>query len=165
MASGDTLLTFHPHNNEPPASNYATIDLRNSHPVLDFIHSGTSENAVFSAVMPRNYSASTGLTCYIHYSMTSAVTGTVDWDMSFERIGDQQQDVDSDDFAAVQSVDGTDVPGVSGLVDIVNIAFTDGAQMDSVAVGELFRIKVTRDGINDDASGDAELHAVEIKET
>ena len=165
MASGDTLLTFHPYNNEPPASNYATIDLRNLHPVLDFIHSGTSESAVFSAVMPRNYAGTTGLTGYIHYSMTSAATGTVDWDMAFERIGDQQQDVDSDDFAAVQSVDGTDVPGVSGLVDIVNIAFTDGAQMDSVAVGELFRIKVTRDGINDDALGDAELHAVEIKET
>jgi len=47
----------------------------------------------------------------------------------------------------------------------VNVAFTDGAQMDSVAVGELFRIKVTRDAASDDAAGDAELHAVEIKET
>jgi len=165
MSSGDTLLIFQPYNNEPPSSNYATLDLRNNHPVLDFIHTGTNESSVFSAVMPRNYAGTTGLTVYIHYSMTSAVTGTVDWDAQFERIGDQQQDVDSDNFAAVQSVDNTDVPGVSGYVDIVSIAFTDGGEMDSVAVGELFRLKITRDAVNDDATGDAELHAVEIKET
>jgi len=165
MASGDTLLTFHPYNNEPPTGTYATLDTRNSHPILDFIHTGTNENAIFSAIMPRNYAGTTGVTAYIHYSMTSAVTGTVDWDIAFERIGDQQQDVDINSFAAPQSVDNTDVPGVSGLVDIVSISFTNGAQMDNVAVGELFRIMVTRDGINDDATGDAELHAVEIKET
>ena len=166
MASGDTLLTFHPYNNEPPSvtGTYATIDLRNNHPVLDFSAVG-NQSAVFSAVMPRNYAGTTGLTGYIHYSMSSAVTGTVDWDMAFERIGDQQQDVDVDSFAAVQSVDDTDVPGVSGMVDIVNVAFTNGADMDSVAVGELFRIKVTRDAASDDATGDAELHAIEIKET
>ena len=165
MASGDTLLTFHPYNNEPPTGTYATLDTRNSHPVLDFIHSGTSENAIFSAVMPRNYAGTTGVTGYIHYSMSSAVTGTMDWDMAFERIGDQQQDVDVNSFAAAQSVDDTDVPGVSGMVDIVSIAFTNGAQMDSVAVGELLRIMITRDAASDDAAGDAELHAVEIKET
>jgi len=39
--------------------------------------------------------------------------------------------------------------------------------MDSVAAGELFRIKVTRDADNesDDMAGDAELSAVEIRET
>ena len=42
---------------------------------------------------------------------------------------------------------------------------TDGADMDSVAAGELFRLKVTRDATSDDASGDAELYAVEIRES
>ena len=163
MASGDTLLTFHPYNNEPPASNYATLDLRNLHPVLDFDDT-TNEYAVFSAIMPRNY-AGGGITAYIHYSMTTAEADTIDWDLAFERIGDQQLDIDGDSFAAVQSVDNTTVPGTSGLVDIVSIAFANGAEMDSVAVGELFRIKVNRDATNDDASGDAELHAIEIKET
>ncbi len=161
MASGDTLLTFHPHDNEPPASDYATLDLRNVHPVLDFDDT-TSETAIFSAVMPRSYGGG-GLTVYIHYSAI-ATSGDVDWDVAFERIGDQQLDVDADSFAAVNSVDGTVVPGTSGLVDIVNVTFTDGADMDSIAVGELFRISILRD-VADTAVGDIELHGIEIKET
>lgn len=164
MASGDTLVTFIPQANEPPSSNYATLDLRNSHPVLDFDDT-TNESAVFSAIMPRNYAGTTGVTVYIHYAMTSATADTIDWDVSFERIGDQQLDIDGDSFAAVNSVDDTTVPGTSGNVDIVSVTFTDGVDMDSVAVGEGFRLKVTRDAASDDATGDAELRFVEIKET
>lgn len=163
MASGNTLLVFTPLANEPPSSNYATLDLRNYHPVLDFDDT-TNESAVFTGVMPRHY-ASGGVTVYIHYAMTSATSGDIDWDVAFERIGDQQLDIDSDSFATVQSVDNTTVPGTSGNVDIVSIAFTDGAQMDSVAVGESFRLKVTRDAASDTSTGDAELVAIEIKET
>lgn len=163
MATGDTLLVFTPLNNEPPSSNFATLDTRNLHPVLDF-DASTNESAVFSGIMPRHYSGG-GATVYIHYVMSTATSGDIDWDVSFERIGDQQQDIDSDGFAAVNSVDNTTVPGTSGNVDIVSVAFTDGADMDSVAVGEGFRLKVTRDAASDTAAGDAELTAVEIKET
>jgi hypothetical protein len=130
---------------------------------LDF-DASTNESAVFTLLMPRHYGGG-GVTVYIHYSMSSAVSGDIDWDVAFERIGDQQQDVDSDGFAAVNSVDDTTVPGTSGLVDVVSIAFTDGADMDSVAAGELFRLKITRDAASDTATGDAELHGIEIKET
>ena len=161
MASGNTLLIFTPLSNEPPASNFATLDTRNAHPVLDF-DDAISESAIFSAIMPRHYGGS-GLTVYIHYSAI-ATSGNVNWDISFERIGDQQQDVDADGFAAVNSVDGTTVPGTSGLVDIVNVTFTNGADMDSIAVGESFRMKIARD-IADTAVDDIELHKIEIKET
>ena len=163
MASGDSLILFHPYNNEPPAANYATLDTRNGHVVLDFDPT-TNESAVFSAIMPRNYAGS-GITVYIHYAMTSAEADTVDWDVAFERIGDGLLDIDGDSFAAVNSVDNTTVPGTTGLVDIVAVAFTDGADMDSVAVGEAFRLQITRDAVSDDAGGDAELVMVEIKET
>lgn len=164
MAANDTLLIFTPFHNEPPSSNYATLGLRNQHPVLVF-DGNTNWSGVFTGVMPRQYSATTGVTIYIHYSMATATSGDIDWDISFERIGDQQQDVDSDGFAAVNSVDGTVVPGTSGFVDIVNITFTDGADMDSVAAGELFRLKITRDAASDTDNTKAELHAIEIKET
>ncbi len=162
MASGDTLLTFTPHDNQPLTSAFATLDTRNSHPVLDFDDT-TKESAVFAGVMPRNY-AGGGVVVYIHYAMTSAEANTVDWDASFERIGDQQQDIDGNGFAAAQSVDNTTVPGTTGLVDIVSISFTDGAQMDSIAVGEGFRLLIQRDSPNDNAVGDAELLFVEMKE-
>ena len=163
MATGNTLCIFIPLNNEPTTTNYATLDTRNQHPVLDF-DGGTNEDAVFSAVMPRHY-AGGGVTVYIHYAMSTETTGDIDWDVAFERIGDQQLDIDADSFAAVQSVDNTTVPGTSGLVDIVSVAFTDGVQMDSVAVGEGFRLKITRDAVSDTSTGDAELLFVEMKET
>ena len=165
MAAGDTLLILGPYHNEPPATNYATLDLRNLHPVLDFDVT-TEEFAVFTTVMPRNY-AGGGLTVYIHYAMTGAVADDVIWQAAFERIGDQQQDIDSDGFAAAQSSGAVTVPDTSGLVDICTVAFTDGAQMDSVAVGESFRIKINRDADNvaDTATGDAELVVIEIRET
>jgi hypothetical protein len=164
MASGDTLALFFPTDNEPPASNYATFDLRNGHPVLDFDGGSTNESAVFSHIMPQHYGGG-GVTVYLHYSMQAETSGDIDWDVAFERIGDQQLDVDADSFAAVNSVDNTTVPGTSGNVDVVSVAFTDGADMDSVAVGELFRLKVTRDSASDTTTGDAELHAIEIRET
>jgi hypothetical protein len=163
MASDETLLVLTPLNNEPPASNYATLDTRNQHPVLDF-DAGTNESAVFGGVMPRNYGGN-GVTVYLHYAMSIATSGDVDWDVVFERVGDQQQDIDSDGFASAKSVNDTTVPGTSGLVDVVSISFSDGAEMDNVAAGESFRVKVTRDAANDDAAGDAELLFVEIKET
>ena len=163
MASGDTLLVFFPRQSDPVTSNFATIDTRNNHPVLDF-NDTTNEDAVFTGFMPRAY-AGGGVTLSIGYSMSTATTGDIDWDAAFERIGDQQQDIDSDGFAAANSVDNTTVPGTSGRVDVVTIAFTDGADMDSVAAGELFRLKITRDAASDTASGDAELHFVEVKET
>ena len=164
MASGDTLLIFTPLNNEPPATVYATFDTRNSHPVLDF-DASTNWSAVFSSVMPQHYAGTTGVTVYLHYAMSSAVADTIDWDVAFELIGDQDLDIDADGFAAVQSINDVTVPETSGLVDIVSIAFTDGAQMDSVLAGDGFRLKVTRDAVSDDAAGDAELLFVEIRET
>lgn len=162
MASGNLLCSFFPTDNEPPAANYATLDTRNEHPVLDF-DATTNESAIFSGIMPAHY-AGGGVTVYIHYSMTSAEADTVDWDVAFERIGDQQLDVDGDSFAAVNSVDDTTVPGTTGLVDVVSIAFTDGADMDSVAAGEQFRLKLTRDAASDDATGDAEVHVIRLVE-
>jgi len=164
MASGDSLCRWHPYNNEPTSAIYATLDNRNQRPCLDF-DVDTNESAVFSDIMPQNYAGTTGVTVYIHYAMSSAEALTVDWDAAFELVGDQDLDVDGDDFAAVNSVDDTTVPGTSGLVDIVSIAFTDGADMDSVEAGDGFRLKITRDAGSDDAVGDAEIFWLEIRET
>ncbi len=161
MASGDTLLIFSALANEPPSTIFATLDTRNSHPILDF-DDAANEEAVLSAIMPQQYGGG-GLDVLIHYAMTSATALTIDWDAQFERIGDGQQNIGSDGFAAVQSTDNTTVPGTAGLIDIVTIAFTS-AQIDGILAGEGFRLKIIRDAVADDAAGDAELRWVEIRE-
>lgn len=164
MASGNTLNTFAPQDNEPPTSAFATLDTRNLHPVLDF-DAATDEAAVFSGVLPRHY-AGGGVTVYLHWSATSATSGSARWQAAFEAVSGQ--DIDSDGFASAQSA-GSATNGTSGVETITTIAFTDGAQMDSVAAGGAFRLKINRDADGttgtDDMTGDAELIAVEIKET
>lgn len=164
MASGNTLLQFFPQDNEPPASAFATLDTRNGHPVLDF-DAAADESTVFTGILPSHY-AGGGLTVKLHVAFSSATTGSARFDVQIERIGDSQQDLDADGFAAAQSVTIA-APATSGHVEIASVAFTSGAQMDSLAVGEAFRLKVTRDQDHgdDDAAGDAELLAVEITET
>ena len=163
MATGNSLCFFHPQDNEPPASNYATLDSRNNHFCLD-LDTTTHEAAIFTGILPRTY-AGGGITVYVHYAMTSATSGTCGWDVAFERIGDSQQDIDSDSFATAQTITAVTVPATSGHVDIVNVAVTDGANMDSIAVGETFRLRIRRDVANDNGAGDSELVGVELKET
>lgn len=166
MASGDTLLWLHPYGSEPPSANYATQDVRNGHPVLDF-DAATDESALWTADLPANYSGG-GLTVILKWAATSATSGTCRWDVSIERNDDEGLDIDADSFASAQSV-GASAPATSGQWQYSTVTFTSGAQMDSLAAGELFRIKVTRDadgsGGTDDMTGDAELGGITIKET
>ncbi len=168
MASGDTLIVFHPYNNEPPSSNYASLDLRNLHPVIAFGALVGDKEAVFSSIIPQNYDGG-GFTVFLHYSGEIATTGDVVFQTAFERIGDQQQDVDADSFAAFESSGAIAVPGTSGLVDIISIPHTTGAQIDNILIGEKFRLKIRRDvddtSATDTFSFNIELHAVEIRET
>ena len=164
MATTDTLAVFTPLHNEPPASAYATLDTRNAHPVLDFDGS-TDEEAVFTGVMPDNY-ASGGLTVKVHVAFTSATSGTANIECHLERI--TGLDIDADSFATFQDV-GVTANGTSGIEVVGSITFTSGAQMDSIVVGDLFRLKIRRDadGTNgtDDITTDMELLGIEITET
>lgn len=164
MASGDTLLIFTPLMNEAPATAFATFDTRNAHPVLDF-DGATDEEAVFTGIMPAHY-AGGGLTVKVHVAFTSATSGTANIECHLE--SDAAQDIDSDGFATFQDASAA-ANGTSGVETIASITFTSGAAMDSIAAGDLFRLKIRRDadGTNgtDDITTDMELLAIEVKET
>jgi len=164
MASGDTLAIFTAHVNQPPPTGFATIDLRNSHMVLDF-QAADPRAAIFGGVLPRNY-AGGGITVRIYWMASTATSGGVKWNAQFERHESGTTDLDADDFAAAQTVT-TAAPATSGAVQYTNIAFTDGAQIDSLAVGESFRLKIVRDtpDAGDNMAGDAQLLRVELRET
>ena len=164
MASGDSLVTFTPQANMPPSSNYATLDTRNSHLVLDF-DASTNESAVFGGVLPRHY-AGGGITATFVWMASTATSGVCVWNGAIERHQASTDDLDSDSFAAAQAASGT-APGTSGQVLYTAITFSSGANMDSLAAGESFRLKVTRDAANvsDTMTGDAELLRIELRET
>lgn len=160
------FLTWTAAGNQPPASAYATPDTRNSHPVLDFDGS-TDEEAVFGGVLSAGY-AGGGLTCDCYVAFTSATSGSVRIQAGIERIDASSLDIDADSFAAFQSAGGT-APGTSGQIIKVSIAFTAGAQMDSLAASEAFRLKIRRDADGtsgtDDITTDMELVRVVLRET
>ena len=166
MASGDTLCYFTPAMAELPSSNYATFDTRNGVLVLDF-DASTDESAQFPGFMPRHYDGG-GLTVTIGWMATSATTNDCIWNVAFKSVSDDADDLDSKAFAAVNAVTAT-CASASGEVDYATVTFTDGADMDSVAAGEYFRLKVLRDAdgttSTDNMTGDMELVFIEIKET
>jgi len=164
MASGDTLLVFTPQCNQPPATIYATFVNRNVHLLLAF-DDATDEYAYFPGVLPRNY-ANGGTTVTIIWLAASATEGEVVWAVAWERHQDDVTDLDADSFAADQTVTAT-CASATGEPAYDTIAFTNGAQMDSLAAGESFRLRIYRDANNgdDDMAGDAQLLRIEIQET
>jgi hypothetical protein len=166
MASGNFLAIFGAQDNIPPAAAYATPDTRNAHLVLDFDGS-TDEEAVFQSVLPAAY-AGGGLTVDIWAAATSATSGSFRWQTSFERMDVSSLDIDADSFATANSGGGT-APGTSGQFVKVSIAHTSGAQMDSVAASEAYRLKIRRDADGtsgtDDITTDIELLRVVVRET
>jgi len=150
-------------NVSPTTSVYPTLDIRNNHPVLDFDDS-VAEFAAFESVLSPDY-AGGGLTVEIYWTATSATTGDVKWSVAFER-QDIGTDLDANSFAAYQTATTT-TSATNGALVKTTITFTDGAQMDSLAAGEAFRVEVVRDATNaaDTMVGDAELLRVVVRET
>jgi hypothetical protein len=157
MASGDLVGIIV--QEEPPASNYATRDTRNAHTVWDFDDT-TDEEMVWKFFLAPNYNGG-GLTVTLPVGATSATSGNVVLQAAIERVTDENQDIDSDSFAALNSSGAVAVPTTSGNIKHIDVTFTDGADMDSITTNEAGRIKVRRDADNtsatDSVSGDVEL--------
>lgn len=175
MASGDTLVVFTPQMGVPGDADFATFDTiltasadepDNVIPVLDFDPGATEEYIYFQGVMPRHYGGG-GLTVTIGWS-SDATTGNVIWSVAFKSVTDDADDLDSKAFAAENDSSADATASAAGEVAYTTVTFTDGADMDSVAAGELFWMEVHRssaDASDTLDSNDAELHFIEIKET
>ena len=164
MASGNTLAIWGAYANQPPSSNFAQLDAFNQHPCLAF-DASTNWSAVFGGVLNRAY-AGGGVTVTLWYTMTSATSGNVGFQGAFERFNSATTDLTSDSFASSPGTVSSAVPGTAGIVKSLALTFTDGSQMNSLAVGEGFRLKITRDvTVSSNATGNARLLRCELKET
>jgi len=122
------------------------------------------EHADFFVVVPRNY-ASGGFTLTLVWSANGSSQAVV-WDAAFRRY-DTSEDIDS----AAHTYDYNSATATSnatqGVPTYTTIAFTDGADADSIAVGEMAILRIRRDADNasDTSTVDAYLHSWELKET
>ena len=171
MASGNTLLTFSSTAGTPPAANAASYGVRaggstpaESVPVLAF-DAASDEYMDFYGVMPQAYGGG-GLTVKIVWTSDTAISDNCIFGLAFRSLEDDAEDVDTSHSYAFNTV--TDAaPSAAGEFVYPTITFTDGADMDSVGAGDAFILRLYRDADNasDTMAGDAQVLAVEIRET
>lgn len=168
MASGAVVLDIL--EVMPTGTSFATIDARpgGSSPaesvmVYDF-DAGIIEYVDY-LVRLSGY-AGGGLTLTIYWSATSATSGACRWEVAFRRLQDDAEDIDTSQTYDYNAVDDT-AASASGELSYASLTFTDGADMDSLAEGELAIMRVRRNAThaNDTMTGDAELWAIVGKET
>jgi hypothetical protein len=168
VASGDSVVQVL--DVSPPAATFATLDTR----------AGGSTPA--EAVQVHDFDAATieyldykcrlhgyaggGLTFRIFWSASSATSNECRWGIAVRRVADDAEDIDTAHTYVYNDVDAT-APSASGEVDYATITFTDGADMDSWADGEIAIVRIRRNAthVNDDMAGDAELWGLVGEET
>jgi hypothetical protein len=153
-----TFARFTPRENQPPATNYATIDTRNSVMVLEF-DAATDESSTFVGVIPEAANMASGLLVRLWWMADTATTGNVRWAASFEDTG---TDLDADSFDTAVEVTSA-ANATSGIETVAQITVTT---IDGIAAGDRFRLRINRkaaDATNDTMAGDAQLVAVEVR--
>ena len=153
-----TIQRFSPRDNQPPASNFATLNTRNSIAVLEF-DAATQESSTFVGVISEGANLASGLMVRLWWMGATATSGNVRWAASFERSG---TNLDSDSFDTATEITSA-ANGTSGIETVAAITCT---AIDSLAAGERFRLRIARkaaDATNDTMTGDAQLVAVEVR--
>lgn len=153
-----TLARFTPRDNQPPASNFATLDTRNSISVLEF-DAATEETSRFIGLIPEGANLASGLLVRIWWMGDTATSGNVRWSAAFEDTG---TDLDADSFDTATEVTSA-ANGTSGIETVASITCTT---IDSLAAGDRFRLRIARkaaDAVNDTMLGDAQVVAVEVR--
>src|SRR5688572_607284 len=124
----------------------------------------TDESCDWTFIAPQGLTGA--ITVVITYRMASATTGACRWQAALEAISDGDS-VDTDaasSFDAANS-NGATVPGTAGFIDQISITMTNA---DSIAAGDYSRLRINRDADGtsgtDDATGDAQILAVELRD-
>lgn len=161
-----TLHKWTAMDNQPPDTAFATLDTRNSIAVLDFDHT-TEESAVFVGMVPEGTTFASGSSNAVTVRLfwtTAATTGNVRWGAQFDKLATNEALGAGAYDTAVEAT--TAVGGTDGHPVFTELTFTGNDIGDTLAAGDVFRLKVYRD-VADTAdtvnSNDAELIAVEMR--
>ncbi len=160
MASGETLLTFDPLSNRPPATAFATVDLRGEFVVLDF-DAATDEKAHFHAVVPSHYRGGS-LVAMLIWTSTTATSGSAKLRVELTRLG---AGVNLDALPAPGGSNDLVVSAPSTSGDLV-VDSTDSIALNGLTPGDTLRVLITRLATDaaDTMAGDLELVSLELRE-
>lgn len=170
MASGDLVVEIIQAN--PPGANFAALTkiVGASTPAEGLLawafDAATIEYMDYLVRINEAY-AGGGITLTIYWSAATATSNACRWSAAFRRIADDAEDLDT----TAQTYDFNDVdctaPSAAGEISVDTLSFTSGADMDSIAAGELGILRIRRNAshANDNMTGDANLITVIGRET
>lgn len=168
MASGDVVVQII--EVSPPAATFPALGVRagGSTPaerVLLWGFDASADEFLDFKCMLSGYDGG-GLTFTLPWSAASATSGVTRWGIAVRRMQDDVDDIDAAHTYDFNEADDT-AASATGELSYPTIAFTNGADMDSWADGEIAIVRVFRnaDHANDTMTGDAELWGIVGKET
>jgi len=150
MATGTIILPIHgfvPDPTNPPAMAWTAA----GRPYVLF-DGTTDELGVWVFPLPSDYAS--GLTIYCQYSMASATANNIAIRTEVMAMADTE-DVDTDNFAAVEASADDTVPGTAGLMGVVS----DALGTPTVAASDYIALRFGRENATSgtNASGDMEV--------
>lgn len=159
--ASEIQITFQAMSAKLPASNPAVIDGGENTFRLLF-DADVDESVSWAGILDDDY-GSGALYADVYFSMASATTDTVVWGIQVMAYtpGDAV-DLNTDSYDTV-NLDTVVVPGTAGYMKKTTITLSND---DSIAAGDLYRIKIYRDAdsVSDAATNDAEIYYILIRE-
>lgn len=168
MASGDPVVQFL--EIMPLETTYATRTIRagGSTPgeiIQTWDFDDTTPEYLDIKIGLAGYDATTGLTFRLEWFGNTQTTGTVQWEAAIQRGDDGGNDFDVAHTYAFNTTSVT-TSITAGALDYATITFTDGADMDSLAEGEVGILRIRRNPAGTDTlTGDANLFTIRGEET
>ena len=158
MATGTILLPIPAHSADPTNPPGLAFTAANR-PYLLF-DGTTDELVLWTFRMPQDYSS--GLTVYVQYSMATATTNNIAIRTEVMAIADTE-DVDTDNFSAVEASADDTVPGTAGNMGVVS----DALGTPTLAAGDYICLRLGRENATSgtNATGDMEVWAVSLEYT
>lgn len=153
-----TIRQFSALDNHPPSTLYAQFNTRNGLAVLDF-DPATLWNSVFIGIVPNDAVLTSGLSIILTWLPLSGTTGAAGWGAA---IDNANTGLNADSYDTASTSVFTTVSGTLGTLVTTTLTLTT---IDSLAVGNAYKLKIFRDAANasDTCTVNAQLFAVEVR--
>ncbi len=158
-AGTKTLGYFTPLDNNPPSSNYAIFDTRNSVSLLNF-EAVVNTAAIFNGIIPEAAILTNGVKSMITWVAQGSITGAVTWGAKLMRMGDSNN-IDTDNYGLAAETTTT-TTGVLGDFNYTEITITG---LNNIATGNAYRLNIYRNAAagTDTMTGNAQYIISELR--